>query len=62
MNGYIAFYNRRRIEVRAPNSYAAQLEAAKQFGVKPNKSYQVSVVLAEKDGAQVIHQPQGVTP
>ena len=53
MNGYVAFYKGKRIEVYAETKYAAQQEAAKQF--KAKKSYDVTVVLAEKDGQEVIH-------
>ena len=55
MNGYICFYKDKKIEVIAISSYAAQQEAAKVF--KAKKSYQVTVVLAEKDGKQVTHFP-----
>lgn len=53
MNGYVAFYKGKRIEVRAATSYEAQQKAAAIF--KARKSYDVTVVLAEKDGAQVTH-------
>ena len=53
MNGYIAFYKGKRIEIYAKTSYEAQQIAAKQF--KAKKSYDVTVVLAEKNGEQVIH-------
>ena len=53
MNGYIAFYRGRKIDVHAASPYAAQQEAARQF--KAKKSYEVTVVLAEKDGQQVTH-------
>ena len=53
MNGYIAFYKGRKIEVRAATSYEAQQVAAKVF--KARKSYEVTVVLSEKDGEQVVH-------
>jgi len=55
MNGYIAFYKNRKIEVYAETSYEAQQKAAEIF--KAKKSYQVTVVLAEKDGQQVVHKP-----
>jgi len=51
MNGYKAFYKGNNIEVMAESSYKAQLEAARVF--KAKKSYQVSVVLCEKNGQQV---------
>jgi len=53
MNGYIAFYRNKRIEVYAETSYAAQLEAAKRF--KAKKTHEVTVVLAEKNGKPVTH-------
>ena len=55
MNGYIAFYRGKQIEVFANSSYEAQTKAASIFKVK--KSYEVTVVLAEKQGQQVIHFP-----
>jgi hypothetical protein len=56
MNGYIAFYNGKRIELRADSLYRAKLDALKAFGVHPmatKKAYQVHVELAEVDGQQV---------
>ncbi len=53
MNGYIAFYRGKQIEVHAETSYDAQKKAAAQF--KAKKSYEVTVVLAEKDGKPVVH-------
>lgn len=53
MNGYIAFYRGKQIEVQAETSYKAQLKAAELF--KARKSYEVTVMLAEKDGEQVTH-------
>lgn len=55
MNGYIAIYKGKRIEVYSDTSYHAQLEAAKIF--KAKKSYEVSVYLCEKQGEQVTHDP-----
>jgi hypothetical protein len=55
MYGYIAFYKGKKIEVYAASSYEAQLKAAKEF--KAKKSYDVNVILAEKDGQQVTHKP-----
>jgi ABC-type thiamine transport system substrate-binding protein len=53
MNGYLAFYKNKQIEVYANTSYEAQQKAAKEF--KAKKSYDVSVVLCEKAGEQVAH-------
>lgn len=61
MNGYKCFYRGKNIEVYAETSYKAQQEAAKVF--KAKKSYEVTVVLCEKDtdgtspGEQVVHTP-----
>ena len=55
MNGYVAIYNGKRIEIYADTIYQAQLLAADQFKVKRNKSYKINVVLCEKEGKQVIH-------
>jgi len=54
-NGYIAFYRGKQMEVHADTSYEAQKKAATAF--KARKSYDVSVVLAELDGKQVIYSP-----
>ena len=53
MNGYIAFYRGKQIEVHANTSYEAQQRAAAIF--KARKPYEVTVVLAERDGQQVTH-------
>lgn len=56
MNGYIAFYRGRRMEIWAETSYAAQQEAARKF--KAKKPHEVVVVMAERaDGSPVIHTP-----
>jgi hypothetical protein len=53
MNGYKAFYRGKQCEVMAETSYAAQLAAAKILSAK--KSYEVTVMLCEKNGEQVTH-------
>ena len=53
MNGYLAFYKNKKIEVLANTSYEAQKKAALVF--KAKKSYEVNVYLCEKDGAEVTH-------
>jgi hypothetical protein len=53
MNGYKAFYKDKTCEVYANSSYEAQQKAAAQF--KAKKSYEVTVVLCELQGQQVIH-------
>lgn len=53
MNGYVCFYKGKRAEVYAETTYEAQQKAAVVF--KAKKSYEVTVMLAEKDGVQVTH-------
>jgi hypothetical protein len=55
MNGYIAFYNNKKIEVHANSSYTAQQKAAREFNLKSKHDYKVTVVLVEKSGNQVEH-------
>lgn len=53
MNGYICFYRGKQYEVHADTSYDAQQKCAKENRIK--KTYEITVVLAEKDGEQVTH-------
>jgi IMP cyclohydrolase len=55
MNGYVAFYNNKRIEVHAETLYAAKQKAIVELKVPKKREHMVSVVLAEKDGEQVTH-------
>ena len=52
MNGYIALYKGKQLEVYANTSYEAQQKASAQF--KAKKSYEVDVYLCEKNAEQVI--------
>jgi predicted Fe-Mo cluster-binding NifX family protein len=58
MNGYIAFYKGKKCEVYANTSYEAQTKASAIL--KPKKQYEVTVILAEKDGENVTHRPQDI--
>lgn len=58
MNGYKAFYKGRTIDVRAETSLQAQDKAAKQF--KARKTYEVTVMLCEKDNMPVIHSTRSI--
>lgn len=53
MNGYIAFYNGKSIEVYAATSHAALLEAAKIF--KAKKTWKIAIKLAELNGKQYVN-------
>jgi hypothetical protein len=55
MNGYRCFYKNKTCEVYADSSYEAQQKAASVF--KTNKSYEITVMLCEKAGEQVVHTP-----
>ena len=59
-NGYVAMWNRERVEVFADSTYEAQELAQKHFQKstrKRVKGYDITVVLAEKGGKQVTHRP-----
>ena len=60
MNGYKAFYRGKTCEVEAETSYAAQQKAAAIF--KAKKTYEVDVILCEKDGETASHKPQDIAP
>lgn len=55
MNGYIGFYKGKKFEVYAETTLEAQQKIAKEQRIK--KSYEITVVLCEKDGRQVVHDP-----
>lgn len=55
MNGYKAFYKSRQCEVMANTSYEAQKKAAVILNAK--RSYEVTVMLCEKSGKQIVHAP-----
>ena len=53
MNGYKAFYRGKEMEVYADTMLDAQNKAAQAFRAK--KSWEVHVVLCERNGEQVVH-------
>ena len=55
MNGYKAFYRGKTHNLYADTSYEAQQRAAAHF--KAKKAYEVTVMLCEKAGEQVVHAP-----
>lgn len=57
MHGYVAMYNRKKIEVRAADLYSAKQKAVAELGVRKKQEHMVSVMLAEKDGKPVVHTP-----
>lgn len=54
-NGYIGFYKGKQHEVYAKTSLEAQNKLAEKLKVK--KAYQITVLLCEKKGKEVIHTP-----
>lgn len=57
MNGYVAFYNGRRYELHADSLFEAKEKAVAYFKPPKSKVHMVTVVLAEKDGEEVVHTP-----
>lgn len=58
MNGYLCFYDGKKVEVWATTSYAAQQQAARLLKVPKKKIYLVTPVLCERaDGSVVAHSP-----
>jgi len=61
VNGYVCFWNGERCEVHAETMFAAKDKAIAEFqrqaGRKRVKGHMVSVVLGERDGEQVVHDP-----
>lgn len=56
MNGYIAFFNGQRAELRAESLYAAKLAAIALFKPRKSQAHMVHVELAERaDGSPVVH-------
>jgi len=59
-NGYVALYNKKRLEIFADSIYEAQKEALVQFNEKSRgkvKAWDISVTLCEKDNKEIIHTP-----
>lgn len=55
MNGYVAFYQSKRLEVHAATSYEALQKAIAHFNPPRSKRHLVHVTLAEVNGEQVTH-------
>lgn len=55
LNGYICFYNQKRVEVYAATSGAAHDEVARLLKIKENKRHRITVWLAEKGGQEVVN-------
>lgn len=57
MNGYIAFFNGRKCEIRANSLYDAKQEAVRLLRVPKTQMGLLAVVLAEKNVEAVTHDP-----
>lgn len=55
MNGYICLWKGKKFEVYAESTYEAQKKCASENKIK--KTYEITVMLAEKNGEQVTHIP-----
>jgi hypothetical protein len=55
MNTYVAFWKNKEITVQANSSYEAQQKAALQL--KARKTWEVTVMITEFQGKQVVHTP-----
>jgi hypothetical protein len=55
MNGYIAFFNGKQIELCAQSQWAAVLLAREHFKPSKTKQHMITVCLAEVNGKQVVH-------
>lgn len=55
MNGYVAFYGNKQVDVYADTLYAAKLKAIAELKVPKSKQGLLSVTLAEKEGETVTH-------
>ena len=55
MNGYVCFYSGKRIEIYADTLYQAKEKAVLEFKAPKSKRHMVSVMLAEKNGQELIH-------
>jgi hypothetical protein len=55
MSGYVGFHKGKRYEVEAMSSYQAQKEIARIGKIK--RPHEIAVILTEKDGKQVTHNP-----
>ena len=55
MNGYLAFFNGKQIEVYADSLYRAKLKALEILRPPKSKRHMVTVMLAEKDDQPVVH-------
>ena len=55
LNGYVGFYACKRAEVYASTTLEASRLLVKALNVPPRKVHMLSTVLAEKNGAPVVH-------
>jgi len=55
MNGYIAMFDGKQVEIWSDTSYHAHLKAMEHFRPSKAKRHLVHVMLAEVDGVPVVH-------
>ena len=58
MNGYIGYYKGKKMEVLTEDGiYSAKCQMAKEHNIKDKDIHKINIMLAEKNGEQVIHSP-----
>ena len=57
MCGYVCLFKGERIEIYADNLYKAKLKTIETLKIKKKEEHMLIVILAEKDGKQVVHTP-----
>jgi hypothetical protein len=57
MNGYVCFYKGKRFECHADTTMKARELAEAHFKAGKSQRHMISVILAEKSGEQVVHDP-----
>lgn len=57
LNGYVCFYEGKRVEVWASDMFEAKRKAVQMLKPPRSKQHMVSVTLAVKAGEQVVHTP-----
>ena len=58
MNGYIGYYKGKKMEVLTEEGiYAAKCQMAKEHNIKDKNICDINIMLAEKNGEQVVHKP-----
>ena len=55
MNTYIAFYNSKKISIKANDLYSAKCQAIKEFKTPKKNQHMISVLLDKKGSEKIVH-------